>query len=373
MFASICKIVSCSRVTTVPKNLKEDRVISCEPFWNMVVQLSIAADLRQTLLTQIGVDLRFTQQLHRSRIKNPDDATIDLSNASNSNWMCWLEFLWPKNVLDRLKKARTGLFTWDDKDGNTLYQPVNMLAPMGCGFTFEVMTITLLAICRSLDSDASVFGDDIIISRKKVHLLTLTLEYTGWSLNVSKSFTEGNFRESCGSFVDLSNKQYLLSYDILWPENMNDVFVIIQKLENLMAKYGTSILKGVVCKAYIALFEHVPRLSLRPYERRPTSEFCAESVPTRLYKYRCENTRSTSPFMSCLREVYQCEVIPYTAYKLSNKEFSSKGKIARETCEMFTLRSCKTFGSRIFYKASSVTMLVNTGQPSRATGLFAVI
>lgn len=369
-FSCIVKIVSVSRVTTVPKNRKEDRVITCEPLWNMMVQLSTAADLRASMLSQIGVDLRVTQQLHKKLISS-GDATIDLSNASNSNWMCWLKFLWPQHVFDRLSRARTGMFEYE-LDGELHYAPVNMLAPMGCGFTFEVMTLTLLAICRSLDDSSSVFGDDIIIKQKHARQLTVCLEYMGWRINETKSFTEGNFRESCGAFYDLSTQSYLLSYDFLWPETIQDVFVIIQKMENLLVRYGVGLLGGKVVEAYIALIGYCPDLVFREYEVRGDTEFCEESVPTRLYRY-VASYRDVSPLFECLRKIYQCRVIPYTAYKSVNKAYKPKACAALVACQLYTMTQYNAVSSRISDKVKTRTMLMNTMQPLRATALMSVI
>lgn len=95
MFLDCCGILNVSRMSTVPKNSQTDRPISMEPMWNMVAQLSFAGDLRRVLRERVGFDLETRADLHRSLVRNPIFATIDFSNASNSNWMCVLKWLLP--------------------------------------------------------------------------------------------------------------------------------------------------------------------------------------------------------------------------------------------------------------------------------------
>lgn len=259
MFLACCDIVGVSRVTTVPKDNEQDRVITCEPFWNMVVQLSVAQDLRSSLKSTRGITLETAQDLHRSLIAHDSIATIDFSNASNSNWLCWLRFLWPPRVLSKILEARTGLFEVEGEDGIE-YHPVNMLAPMGCGFTFEVMTLTLLAISRSLDSGSRVFGDDVIIRKDVASEFIQVMDFLGWQINEKKTFVEGNFRESCGGFYSLPDRSYLVSYDFWWPETLGDVFLSIQKIENILfARQVSPMVSRPLARAWLRMIHAIPR------------------------------------------------------------------------------------------------------------------
>jgi hypothetical protein len=72
---------------------------------------------------------------------------------------------------------------------------------MGNGYTFPLETLIfwgLAAACCDRDSDATVYGDDIIIPSDRFELLAEILRYAGFILNVGKSFHVGPFRESCG-------------------------------------------------------------------------------------------------------------------------------------------------------------------------------
>lgn len=228
MFRATTKLNRTARLTAIAKNNKSDRVITLEALWNMVAQLSYASDVRDLLKRKLGYDLTTRQDVHRSLIRS-GKATIDLKSASDSNWMAVLQQLLPEKVFKTLSRLRTGILEYrEGKD--VAFQPLNMLAPMGCGFTFEIMTVVLLAHCRVLDKGASVFGDDIIIEAGQSGALIRNLESQGWVINEDKSFTEGNFRESCGAYCDLKLQKLLLSYDIKRPSTTSEVNLIVGKI-----------------------------------------------------------------------------------------------------------------------------------------------
>lgn len=260
MFIACCSIQNYSRISTVVKNSGKRRTISMEPTFNMVAQLSFAADLRAALLEVYGFDLDNRAQLHRGLIRHDEVVTIDLSNASNSNWMCVIEQLWPKSIVDKLKALRTPICKYDGK-----YHYYNMLAPMGCGFTFEVMTITLLHLARVLDPGASVFGDDIIIKKDVADRFLKLLRELGWVVNDDKTFLDGNFRESCGAFYDLSTKTEVLSYEFHEINNAADVVTTCNKLRHLVSHGQTSVdLKQLLVAAWTKLVLLVPHVVWRP-------------------------------------------------------------------------------------------------------------
>lgn len=229
MFVDCCVIQNVSRLSTVVKNGGTDRVISMEPFWNMVAQLSFAQDLRAILCQELGIDLNCRADLHRTLIRHARKATIDFRNASNSNWIAALEWLLPSSFYRKLMQLRTPVC---EVDG--MYHPYRMLAPMGCGFTFEVMTIVLLALSRACDAGASVFGDDVIIEADAAPHFVKVAGHLGWVVNEEKSFVSGNFRESCGGFYDLSTDTALLSYDFHEIEDLSDASVTANKLFRLL-------------------------------------------------------------------------------------------------------------------------------------------
>jgi hypothetical protein len=88
---------------------------------------------------------------------------------------------------------------------------------MGSAMTFPIesmvfWTIVVMTVCRSrgeylptseilkdLQEDASVYGDDIIVPVAYTQPVIELLELFGLKVNRAKSFTNSNFRESCGA------------------------------------------------------------------------------------------------------------------------------------------------------------------------------
>lgn len=257
MFAYCCDIVGYSRVTTVPKNNEKDRVITCEPLWNMVAQLSLAHDLRERLRTRTGIDIRFWQNVHRALIRS-GKATIDFSDASNRNSWAVVRQLFPQHTVELFRQVRTGVFVYSDDAEGDQYAPSNMFAPMGTGMTFDVLTITLLAYARYFDPSATTFGDDVIIDPTRAEDFISFTEALGWKVNKSKSFIAGNFRESCGAFADLKNQRLLPSYDLHWPETMADCFIQANKISVLIDHMEKSSLWWILVKTFDTLHSILP-------------------------------------------------------------------------------------------------------------------
>lgn len=259
MFKRCVRFTRISRVTTVPKNNKEDRVITCEALWTMICQLSYGYSLRVHMKKKLGIDLDFLQNVHRALIR-AGNATIDLRTASDLNLMCVLRSLWPESQVRWLNRMRTGIFYMENDDVE-VYHPLRMFAPMGCGCTFEVMTLTLLLQGRVFDKGCSVFGDDIIISSEQAPAFCRYLETLHWAINEDKSFIHGNFRESCGAYASLETQELLLSYDFKRPEDLKEVFILAHKLVRLVRYLPKGRLRKHLIVAYMDLLRSLPRVS----------------------------------------------------------------------------------------------------------------
>lgn len=235
MVKYVLTIVPGGRATTVPKNNNVDRVIIIEPLGNMVVQRSLALDIIDAVEgTPLELNIQQAQELHGLLLQDPDNCTVDFANASNSNYVAPLKFMWPARIFSLLDNARSHQIVVNEEEGE--YWVPSMFSAMGNGFTFEVMTFTLLAMARTLDSMASVFGDDVIISCDVVHHFIECANNIGFNVNSSKTFTHGPFRESCGYFT--YNGEYLKSYEFKYPETLLDATVCYNKLIDLNASLG---------------------------------------------------------------------------------------------------------------------------------------
>lgn len=258
------------RLTTVPKNNKTDRVIQVGCMLNMIVQLTIANNHRRHIKNYFDIDLDHSHELHKLMISDLDNATIDWSNASNSNWMPYIKWLLDENsTWHYLFAAREGVVSYGDE-----VHQLNMLSPMGCGFTFEIMTLTLLIIAREFDSFAHVYGDDVIIHRDCADDYIKTITFLGWNINEEKTFIDGPFRESCGAFYH-EDFGYLTSYDMEYPQNSYDAMVLINKLF-ILKDYAHGVLKARLESLYAECISILPAYCLRPRDIVPSFAYSDE-------------------------------------------------------------------------------------------------
>lgn len=236
MIQFLLTIVPGARLATVAKDNIKDRVIEIECMGNMCVQRAIAQTIINLIQFEFGYTLTDAQELHGLLIEDHCNATVDWSNASNSNWISVLRFYFPPRVFNILMDCRSQVVSYQGK-----YHPLNMIAPMGNGFTFEVMSLFLLTIAREFDSHASVFGDDVIICKDTAPSFIAFMEYHGWVVNETKSFIHGSFRESCGYFHHTEG--YLTSYDWWLAEDEVDMMVCINKILILLDHVSNPLLK----------------------------------------------------------------------------------------------------------------------------------
>ena len=240
----------------------------------MICQLSVMRDMRRALAKATGLDLTVMQDWHGAKLRM-GHATVDFKNASNQVWLSVVRDMIPDPLRGILLALRTGVTEYNEQ-----YHHFNMFSPMGCGLTFDVMTLLLLGVSRSFDANATVFGDDVlcyisfqhdIVSKDggvlKADVAQDFCEFIrkfGFEINISKTFTEGNFRESCGHFADLTNDTLITSFDLKRPCNTSEHFAAINKLRVIIdANQVTPSLRRLLLKTWYALVDTVPRDALR--------------------------------------------------------------------------------------------------------------
>lgn len=200
-----CRFVRGNRVITVPKNSKTDRTIAIEPGINSWIQLGIGKTIRRRLRSH-GYNLDSdTKNQYGAYIGSIDDsvATIDFKSASDSISTSLVEFLLPPTWYTVLDAARSKYYTLNGKD----FSYSSKFSTMGNGFTFELQSlifVTLaLAVCEyqgASDESVSIFGDDLVLPAQCVSQFDRLCNLYGFTMNTSKSFSSGYFRESCGSY-----------------------------------------------------------------------------------------------------------------------------------------------------------------------------
>lgn len=190
-----------SKLTTVPKNAKTERVICIEPDLNIYVQKGIGSLIRSKLL-QSGLDIR-TQEINQylaSCASSMDLCTIDLSAASDSisRQLVWL--LLPERWVELLHMARVDSTTVDGVN-----HQLEKWSSMGNGYTFELETLIFWAVLNGVQrvtgskGPVVAYGDDLICPVQDFEVNQRVLNFLGFKTNVEKTFGKGRFHESCGT------------------------------------------------------------------------------------------------------------------------------------------------------------------------------
>jgi len=214
-----------SKVLTVTKNAKTDRTIAIEPGINSWFQKGLGEMIRRRL-RRAGYDLdsdERNQMIAREGSLDNLSATIDFSAASDSIALEVVRELLPPDWFEMLSCCRTPYYRLPGSCENV---PFSKFSSMGNGFTFELESLIFVVAAEAvteylrLDSDhISVFGDDITLDARAVHLYREFTRFLGFTVNMEKSFgSDSCFRESCGSyyFNGIDVKPYFLK------ERIND-------------------------------------------------------------------------------------------------------------------------------------------------------
>lgn len=186
---------------TVLKSTDIDRCACKEPDLNMYMQKGVGDVIRKGLRRN-GINLNdqsINQRLARKGSADGSLATLDLSSASDSVcsqlvFLC-MPITW-YTLLDSLRSPVTMI------DGEPHVN--EMFSSMGNGFTFELESLLFFSIARAtayfrgVSGTISIYGDDIIVPVELALDLIHVLSFLGFETNQSKSFWEGDFRESCG-------------------------------------------------------------------------------------------------------------------------------------------------------------------------------
>ena len=248
---SVIKIRNSSKLTTVPKNAKTDRVICIEPDLNIYVQLGIGALLRDKL-KRFGLDLQ-TQAHNQSsaqRAWTDGLATVDLSAASDTIANSLVHLLLPPAWADLLDYARVP----STSVGGTVID-LQKFSSMGNGFTFELETLIFHATALAVTEenrwyDVVTYGDDIIVPLESLDPLKRALNILGFKVNREKSFGFSLFHESCGAdfFKGVNVRPFYLR------TLLHDFESICYLYANSARRYANRRSGGYVCDARLLPF-----------------------------------------------------------------------------------------------------------------------
>lgn len=233
-FKLFCSVtfVDGNRWSTVPKNNLKDRSICLEPLCNMLVQRAVGLGIRRCLKDNFGIDLDYLADVHRNRISHKV-ATIDLSDCSDAISLRLIKYLLPKRVLNKVLACRSDMTLGPDDN----YYIVKKVSSMGNGFTFDLMTLVLTALTKSLDITSSVFGDDIICQNQYAAEVIDNLTLAGFRVNLDKTYINSDYRESCGAHY-IDKYGYVTVFDLRWLRTPHDLVVACNKVAILSCIYG---------------------------------------------------------------------------------------------------------------------------------------
>lgn len=214
-----CKVIS------VPKTNSSVRLITVEPFLNQFFQGGLNKILRSNIKDSRILSNCLTlnnqennQKLSLSGSMTRNTSTIDLKSASDllDNELVKLIFSTLPDLSQDLQASRTRVANFNGK--KFLHEKY---AGMGNATTFPVQSIcfaiiSIAAICTHMGREPTyglvrriaadniqVYGDDIIVSTEYYRCVVDWLSHFGLKPNLTKSFSNGYFRESCG--VDAYN------------------------------------------------------------------------------------------------------------------------------------------------------------------------
>jgi len=202
--------VRSSKMLFVPKTVREHRSICVEPSLNMFFQQGVRFLLEERLKSHFGIDLAIQQDRNRALAMagslDGSYGTIDLTSASDTIAYQLMKNSIPASQFSLLDGLRSKSATLPN--GTEL--ELQMFSTMGNAFTFPLMTAIFAAVVeasyqllgipfrKGRHANWAVNGDDIIVEAKAYDTVTRLLSILGFVPNLSKSFNEGFFRESCG-------------------------------------------------------------------------------------------------------------------------------------------------------------------------------
>lgn len=215
-------IVEGNTFFTVPKTALTHRGCAKGPSINVAYQLAVGQCMRKRLLS-FGLDLAKGQDRHQALAKAGSKdgtlVTLDSERASDTMSTSTVRSLlskagfWP-DLLETLREPKTYI------DGQWVC--LEKFSAMGCGYTFELETLVFLSICYAVawsyhiggdfpqpfhgetpwslvrNGSITVYGDDVIVPTFMGRDVAAVLGELGFTINLKKSYFEGQFRESCG-------------------------------------------------------------------------------------------------------------------------------------------------------------------------------
>jgi hypothetical protein len=270
-----------ARVITVPKTAKGPRIITAEPVYNQFIQQGLSAEFERWMFQRRSVSYEYqtpNQELAREGSISGEWATLDLSEASDRLSLGIVKLLLRRYpvIHDSVLACRSQRSVLPD--GTTVL--LRKFASMGSALTFPIETLVFATIAAmgmrrkypkmtkvAIENNLRVYGDDIIVPTDCTQDVVDCLESFGLRVNRHKSFSEGNFRESCGGDFFMGSRVVPVRARRRLPQHRGNVeeLVAMVAFRNLYwEQYGPT-------KAVASLDAYIRRLIPFPAGPRDTS------------------------------------------------------------------------------------------------------
>jgi len=228
-----------SKIALVPKDSRGPRIIAEEPLEVQFIQQGMRVAMTEWIESHDPTQgyVNFTDQTVNQKLAlessiTKDWATLDMKDASDlvSVDLVRLIFRLKPGLLSGLLSCRTQFTRFPNSEEMRLKK----FAGMGAATCFPVealvfWSLAVAAIAKLTGSDVKdctslvyVYGDDIICPWWAYDEVVKVLESAGLKVNLSKSFTRGNFRESCGVDAYLGTNVTPTRCSKLFPAGVKD-------------------------------------------------------------------------------------------------------------------------------------------------------
>lgn len=211
-----------SKLIAVPKTQSGPRLICSEPNYHQWIQQLVRAQVEARIkTTPLRHCVSFGNQSPNRELALSSSAdgyfcTVDLKSASD-RLSCWtVERALRRNfsLLQRIHASRTRMMrnAINDRFPSIILKKC-FTQGSACTFPMQTVIYSMISIASVIITDdvqptslnitrsarnVRVFGDDIIVPSNSLPKLLEILEFLQLKVNLSKTFSKGKFRESCG-------------------------------------------------------------------------------------------------------------------------------------------------------------------------------
>lgn len=249
---------------TANKDATQKRGCAKEASVNGYYQLGTGQLIKRTVKARTGYVLEDVPGIHQLRACEGswtgEDATIDLTSASDTNCYNFVKLTVPPKWFELLDSLRSPFTYMDGK-----WIKLEKFSSMGNGYTFELETVLFLAVARAVvrlnggDPDrVSVYGDDIIVPTDQSQNVISALGWCGFTPNKRKTYATGVFRESCGGdfFLGQAVRPYFLKKE---PNEPQDFIGIANGLKRF-SRGDTQVARGWshVARCWLRVISYLP-------------------------------------------------------------------------------------------------------------------